>query len=118
MWLTLYYSLFLLVGLYVLLSSTGWMASAARFALGRENREADSFYEIPDEELPSMTVLVPAYSEEATIGACLDALREVDYLGTVAVVSSLNGSSRALSSNCLGRPFRYRHGGFFGLRIL
>lgn len=79
MWLTLYYVLFLAVGLYVLLSSTGWLAGAARFALDRENRESDSFYEISDDELPSITVLVPAYSEEATIGACLDALREVDY---------------------------------------
>ena len=79
MWLTLYYALFFLVGFYVLLSSTGWVASAVRFALGREDRDSDAFYEIPDDELPSVTVLVPAYSEEKTIGPCLDALREVDY---------------------------------------
>ena len=79
MWLTLYYALFFLVGFYVLLSSTGWVASAVRFALGREGRDSDAFYEIPDDELPSVTVLVPAYSEEKTIGPCLDALRDVDY---------------------------------------
>ena len=79
MWLSIYYGLFLLVGLYVILSSTGWVASAVRFALSREDRESDEFYDIPDDELPSVTVLVPAYSEEKTIGPCLDALREVNY---------------------------------------
>jgi biofilm PGA synthesis N-glycosyltransferase PgaC len=79
MWLSLYYALFFLVGLYVILSSTGWVASAIRFALGREGRDSDAFYEIPDDELPSITVLVPAYAEEKTIGPCLDALREVNY---------------------------------------
>jgi len=79
MWLSLYYALFFLVGLYVILSSTGWVASAIRFAIGREGHDSDAFYEIPDDQLPSITVLVPAYSEEKTIGPCLDALREVDY---------------------------------------
>ena len=79
MWLNLYYALFALVGLYVILSSTAWVASALRYAIRREDHDSDSFYEIPDDELPSITVLVPAYSEEKTIGPCLEALREVDY---------------------------------------
>ncbi len=110
MWLTLYYALFLLVGLYVLLSSTGWMASAARFAFGRENREADSFYEIPDDELPSMTVLVPAYSEEATIAACLDALREVDYprLEVIAVDDGSPDRTGQIIEEKLGEDPRLR----------
>ncbi len=79
MWLDLYFALFALVGLYVILSSTAWVASALRYAVSREDHDSDAFYEIPDDELPSITVLVPSYSEEKTIGPCLEALREVDY---------------------------------------
>ncbi|MFZ9668923.1 MAG: glycosyltransferase [Solirubrobacterales bacterium] len=90
--MTVYYALFLFVGLYVLLWSTAWIAGAARFAVDRETRKADSFYEVPDDQLPSVTVLVPAYSEESTIGACLDALREVDY-PSLEVIAIDDGSS-------------------------
>jgi biofilm PGA synthesis N-glycosyltransferase PgaC len=79
MWLNLYYALFALVGLYVIFSSAAWVTSAVRFAFGREDSGSDWFYEIPDEELPSFTVLVPAFSEEKTIRSCLEALREVNY---------------------------------------
>lgn len=69
----------LFVGLYVVVAAGAWIASALRFALAREGPGAEAFYEIPDEDLPSMTVLVPAYAEERTIGAALDALATVDY---------------------------------------
>lgn len=71
--------LLLMVGLYVVVAAAIWVASAVRFALSRETASADAFYDIPDDDLPPITVLLPAYSEERTIGAALDALREVDY---------------------------------------
>jgi cellulose synthase/poly-beta-1,6-N-acetylglucosamine synthase-like glycosyltransferase len=71
--------LLLFVGLYIVLAVGAWIASAARFALARETRGAEDFYDIPDAGLPSITVHLPAYREEPTIGAALDALRDVDY---------------------------------------
>ena len=69
----------LAVGLYVVVAAAVWVASAVRFALSRETSAADAFYDIPDDQLPPITVLLPAYCEERTIGAALDALRTVDY---------------------------------------
>lgn len=71
--------LLLFVGLYVVVAAGAWIASALRFVLARETAESEAFYDIPDRDLPSMTVLVPAYAEERTIGAALDALAAVDY---------------------------------------
>lgn len=67
------------VGLYVLVAAAVWIAGAMRFALSRETAAAEAFYDIPDGDLPPITVLVPAYAEEITIGDALDALRVVDY---------------------------------------
>lgn len=71
--------LLLFIGLYVVVAAAVWVASAVRFALSRERADSDAFYDIPDVDLPPITVLLPAYAEERTIGAALDALREVDY---------------------------------------
>lgn len=71
--------LFIFVGTYVLFSSAVWIMGGAVFFFGRERRQADDFYEITPEELPSVTVIVPAFEEEETIGACLDSLRDLDY---------------------------------------
>lgn len=67
------------MGLYVVLAAGAWIASAVRFALARERAEDDAFYDIPDADLPAITVLLPAFREQLTIGAALDALRAVDY---------------------------------------
>ena len=79
MLLALYELLFTVIGVYVIVSSAGWVTSALRFVAGREGEGSDEFYEIPDDQLPSITVLVPAYCEAKTIGACLSALQAVDY---------------------------------------
>ncbi len=71
--------LFIFVGTYVLLSSAAWIMGGAVFFFGRERRSADDFYEIAPEDLPSVTVIVPAFEEGETIGACLDSLRDLDY---------------------------------------
>ncbi len=75
----LFDSLLLWVGLYVVVVATVWIMSAVRFALSRETKKSKAFYDIPDDQLPSITVLVPGFREELRIGAALDALRDVDY---------------------------------------
>ena len=79
--------LFIFVGTYVLLSSAVWITGGALFFLDRERTPADDFYEIAPEDLPSVTVIVPAFEEGETVGACLDALRDLSYpeLEVVAV---------------------------------
>ena len=99
--------LLLLVGLYVVLAAGAWVAGALRFALARETADAEGFYDIPDADLPSITVLLPGYCEERTIGAALDALREVDYpdLEVIAIDDgSPDGTARVVAEHLPGDP--------------
>lgn len=92
----------LLVGLYVVLAAGAWVAGAVRFALSRETADAEAFYDIPDADLPAITVLLPGYCEELTIGAALDALRDVDYpdLEVIAIDDgSPDGTSRVIEEH-------------------
>lgn len=97
----------LAVGLYVVVAAAVWVASAVRFALSRETSAADAFYDIPDDQLPPITVLLPAYCEERTIGAALDALRTVDYpdLEVIAIDDgSPDGTARVVMDRMPADP--------------
>ncbi|HEX9951309.1 MAG TPA: glycosyltransferase [Rubricoccaceae bacterium] len=70
--------------------TAGWIlvalgaAYAARLGgwavgLQRVFREADARAPVPDARLPTVTVVVPARNEEATLGACLDSVLAQDY---------------------------------------
>lgn len=84
--------LFLFIGSYVLLSSAAWIMGGLVFWLTREREESEDFYDIPPEDLPSVTVIVPAYEEEKMVGACLDSLKELDY-PDLEVIAADDGSS-------------------------
>jgi biofilm PGA synthesis N-glycosyltransferase PgaC len=99
--------LLLFVGLYVVIAAGAWIASALRFAMTRETPDAEAFYDIPDDQLPSMTVLVPAYAEERTIGDALDALAAVDYpdLEVIAIDDgSPDGTARVIRDRLAHDP--------------
>lgn len=99
--------LLLLVGLYVVVAAGAWIASALRFSMSRETPGAEAFYDIADDLLPSMTVMVPAYAEERTIGAALDALAAADYpdLEVIAIDDgSPDGTAQVIRSHLARDP--------------
>jgi biofilm PGA synthesis N-glycosyltransferase PgaC len=67
------------IALYPMITAVVWVVTAIVYAGQREGSEADAFYAVPDEELPLVTVLVPAYREEVGLNAALEALHDVDY---------------------------------------
>jgi biofilm PGA synthesis N-glycosyltransferase PgaC len=68
------------IALYPMVTAVVWVVTAMVYAKRRENpRDSDAFYAIPDDELPLVTVLVPAYREEQGLHATLAALHHLDY---------------------------------------
>jgi len=63
---------------YPLLTACVWIATALIYAWHRERDEGD-FYDVPDADLPLVTVLVPAYREAAGLDGALEPLHLLDY---------------------------------------
>lgn len=72
--------------LYPLLSAVMWTFTALVFRRRRESARDEAFYAIPDEVLPAISVLVPAYREAETLPGTLRALQAVDYPDVEIVV--------------------------------
>lgn len=67
------------VALYPMVTAVVWVVTAMVYAARREGAAAEDFYDLADEALPLVTVLVPAYREESGIGRTLEALHHLDY---------------------------------------
>jgi len=67
------------VAIYPLLTASVWSVTSLIYAVRRERRGDDSFYAIGNEDLPKITLLVPAYREAASLDGTLDALHDLDY---------------------------------------
>ncbi|HVE62380.1 MAG TPA: glycosyltransferase family 2 protein [Mycobacteriales bacterium] len=70
---------FLFVAMYPLCTSAMWVATAVVFSRQRERGSDDGFYDIPDRELPFVSVVVPAFRESAAITPTLQSLCNLDY---------------------------------------
>jgi len=67
------------IALYPMITSVVWVVTAGIFSHRREGHDGDGFYAIPDQDLPLITVLVPAFREETTIEGTLSSLHDLDY---------------------------------------
>ena len=56
-----------------------WRLGVWARGFARTVRETDALPAVPEADLPSVTVVVPARNEEATIGPCLDSILALDY---------------------------------------
>ncbi|MBS3957537.1 MAG: poly-beta-1,6 N-acetyl-D-glucosamine synthase [Clostridiales bacterium] len=65
--------------LYPLFSALMWVWTSLIYWFRREREEDADFYRIPNEGLPPVTVLVPAYQEGLTICRTIRGLLEMDY---------------------------------------
>ena len=78
------------VAAYPMGSGAMWIVTSLVFWFQRERGgrgdDDEWFYDIPDHELPRISVLVPAYNEESVLVATLDALHAVDYPDLEVVV--------------------------------
>ncbi len=72
-------ALLVFIALYPMITAVVWAATALVYSTRREGTKADAFYAIPDEQLPLITVMVPAYREEAGIDRTLEVLHHLDY---------------------------------------
>ena len=68
-------------GLLLVALGTAYAVRLGGWAVGfrRVARATDARGRVPDARLPSVTVVVPARNEEATIGACVDSVLAQDY---------------------------------------
>jgi biofilm PGA synthesis N-glycosyltransferase PgaC len=63
------------VALYPIVTASFWIAGGLLFRLLDEANDADE----PPGGWPAVSVLIPAYNEEAVIASCVEAARNVDY---------------------------------------
>ncbi|WP_223206059.1 glycosyltransferase [Streptomyces xanthii] len=80
--------LLVFLAFYPVVTGAAWMVGGVAFRLLDERPDAVE----PDGGWPGVTVLVPAYNEEAVIARCVAALRRVDYPGLEILV--LNDGSK------------------------
>jgi biofilm PGA synthesis N-glycosyltransferase PgaC len=64
---------------YPLLSALMWVATSLVYWFRRERHPDESFYDVPVDELPMVSVVVPSYSEELTVCGTMTAILELDY---------------------------------------
>jgi len=102
--------LFVFVGTYVLVSSAAWITGGLIFFWRNERQRSDEFYDVPREELPSISLVVPAFNERKMVGACLDALKDLDYpdLEVVAVDDGSSDDTLAVMREKLSEDPRLR----------
>jgi poly-beta-1,6-N-acetyl-D-glucosamine synthase len=67
------------VAVYPLLTASVWSITSLIYAVRRERGGDDNFYAIGNEDLPKITLLVPAYREAASLDGTLSALHDLDY---------------------------------------
>lgn len=73
---------------YPLFTSIMWAVTAVLYSLRRERRSDRDFYDIPDSELPLVTVIVPAHCEGTMIVRTLEGVLALDYPRIQAIVIS------------------------------
>lgn len=67
------------IAFYPMITAVVWVVTALVYSARREGSGSEAFYAIHDDELPLVTVMVPAYREQDGIGATLEALHHLDY---------------------------------------
>ncbi len=67
------------LALYPVVMAVVWVVTSVMYALRREVSDDGSFAAIPDEDLLSVSIIVPAYEEEVVLDATLEALHHLDY---------------------------------------
>ncbi|MDO9556570.1 MAG: glycosyltransferase [Coriobacteriia bacterium] len=65
--------------LYPMFMALVWIWSSIIYFFRREHRGDMSFYEVADEDLPAVSIIVPAYHEELTVARTLGGLLQIDY---------------------------------------
>lgn len=81
-------ALLLFVALYPVVTAAMWVAGGVMFRLLDEDREA----QVPD-VWPGVTVLIPAYNEEAVIAASVTAALASEYAGELELIVLDDGST-------------------------
>ncbi|MFV0138063.1 glycosyltransferase [Streptomyces sp. HMX87] len=95
--------LFYFVVFYPVATGAVWIAGGLLFRLLEER----SVIRVPAGGWPGVTVLVPAYNEEAVIARCVEALRRVDYPQLEVLIlndGSTDGTVRAAVDAAAGDP--------------
>jgi len=67
------------VAVYPLLTASIWTVTSLIYTVRREHGDDHGFYAIGNEDLPRVTLLVPAYREATTLDGTLSALHQLDY---------------------------------------
>jgi biofilm PGA synthesis N-glycosyltransferase PgaC len=74
-----YRSILLFFALYPLLAALMWVWTGFIFYLRREATADKSFYEIPDSDLPMVSLIIPEYNEALTACGAMTAFLSLDY---------------------------------------
>lgn len=99
------------LALYPVVTAAVWVVTALLYAKHRESGASQAaFYDLPETDLPRVSVLVPAYREEAGLDATLEVLHVLDYPDYEVLVvddGSPDGTA-AVARRHLARDPRFR----------
>lgn len=95
---------------YPVVTSVVWVVTSLFFAARRERVSDDGFYDIADDDLPTVSLLVPAYCEELVLDDTLDALHVLDYPSyeVLVVDDASNDTTAAIARRHVEQDARFR----------
>lgn len=74
-----YYYLLVFFALYPLFTALVWVWTGVIFYIRREASPDKTFYDIPEDQLPFVTAVIPAYNEALTTCGAMTAFLDLDY---------------------------------------
>lgn len=104
------HALLAFIALYPMVTAVIWVVTALVYAGRRERSGSEAFYDLADDELPLVTVLVPAYREEAEIDRTLEVLHHLDYPSYEVLVVDDGSPDRTaeIAQAHVARDWRFR----------
>ena len=103
-------ALLVFVAAYPLVTACVWIATSVTYAWHRERSDDGGFYDVPDQDLPRVTVLVPAFREGASLDPALERLHHLDYpdYEVLVVDDGSPDSTASVARAHVGRDQRFR----------
>ena len=95
---------------YPVVTAIVWMVTSLMYRMRRERASSEEFFEISDEELPLVTIVVPAFEEATVLDGTLRVLHSLDYpeYEVIVVDDASTDATSAIARTHVIEDRRYR----------
>jgi len=105
-----YSGLVLFVAGFPVVTAITWMVTSLIYRTLRERSSSEAFFDIADDDLPSVSLIVPAFEEATVLGPTLAALHDLDYprYDVIVVDDASTDDTAAIARQHVALDHRFR----------